>query len=125
MLQSHELASHQQVHATLPILRPQVRPTLLNSQEWLRFWVEEHVVLPSSAQGGKRGRKTISFNSRSNSMQGSSAGNDDTVAGAVGVQEGGAGRQVLAAMAGSGAAGSSSKADIKAVRYALGYLAPT
>jgi hypothetical protein len=43
-----------------------VRPTLLNYQEWLRFWVEEHLVLPNIAAGSKaqgRARLTASFNS--------------------------------------------------------------
>lgn len=92
----------------------QVRPTLLNSQDWLRFWVEEHLVLPNSSgtAAAKRGRRTISLNSRSNSSNSGEAPGEGAGA------EGGAGRQALAAVAGSGAAGSGSQAHVKAIRWA-------
>jgi hypothetical protein len=93
----------------------QVRPTLLNSQEWLRFWVEEHLVLPNgtAGKGALRGRRTTSLNSRPNSLPGCSGEPlaDGTAADAV------SGRQALAAMAGCGAAGSGSQAQVKAIKY--------
>jgi hypothetical protein len=63
-----------------PHTNAQVRPTLLNDQSWLRFWVEEHLLLAANADdaaggagsapaGGKargqqlRARRTISFDS--------------------------------------------------------------
>jgi hypothetical protein len=40
----------------------QVRPALLNQQSWLRFWVEEHVLLPAGAKPRlTKSRRTFSF----------------------------------------------------------------
>jgi hypothetical protein len=40
----------------------QVRPALLNEQSWLRFWVEEHVLLPAGAKPRlTKSRRTFSF----------------------------------------------------------------
>lgn len=40
----------------------QVRPALLNDQSWLRFWVEEHVVLPPGSKLARaKSRRTFSF----------------------------------------------------------------
>jgi hypothetical protein len=98
----------------MPALHPsfvlQVRPTLLNSQEWLRFWVEEHLVLPGGTSSGKVGprqRRTISLNSRPGSNSGST---EAAAVAAVAAADGAAGRP-------AGAAGSSSQAEIKAIRW--------
>lgn len=94
---------------SFPVVVLQVRPTLLNSQEWLRFWVEEHLVLPggtSSGKAGPRQRRTISLNSRPGSNSGST---EAAAAAAVAAADGGARP--------AGAAGSSSQAEIKAIRW--------
>ncbi|WIA12623.1 hypothetical protein OEZ85_006280 [Tetradesmus obliquus] len=39
----------------------EVRPALLNDQSWLRFWVEEHVLLPAGAKPRQKSRRTFSF----------------------------------------------------------------
>ncbi|KAF6253188.1 hypothetical protein COO60DRAFT_1463300 [Scenedesmus sp. NREL 46B-D3] len=39
----------------------EVRPALLNDQSWLRFWVEEHVLLPTGAGARRKSRRTFSF----------------------------------------------------------------
>eukprot|EP00878_Enallax_costatus_P006928 GHUV01007260.1.p1 GENE.GHUV01007260.1~~GHUV01007260.1.p1 ORF type:complete len:2890 (+),score=849.52 GHUV01007260.1:2-8671(+) len=41
----------------------EVRPALLNDQSWLRFWVEEHVILPPGSRlTSTKSRRTFSFN---------------------------------------------------------------
>lgn len=46
---------------SLSITLLQVRPALLNDQSWLRFWVEEHVLLPAGAKPRQKSRRTFSF----------------------------------------------------------------
>lgn len=98
-----------------------MRPTLLNSQDWLRFWVEEHLVMPTAAGSGKqqpRSRRTLSFNSSRgpSSTHLLSPGSDETpaVAAAALASGGRAGGQAAAAMA---AAGAGSAAQVKAIRF--------
>jgi hypothetical protein len=108
-------------HVSMPAFHPsftlQVRPTLLNSQEWLRFWVEEHLLLPGGTTSGTpapRQRRTISLNSRPGSNSGST---EAAAAAAVAAADGGATRP-------AGAAGPSSQAEIKAIRWVCSWALP-
>eukprot|EP00775_Hariotina_reticulata_P006353 gene6353-6586_t len=55
----------------------EVRPALLNEQAWLRFWVEEHMVVLAGSTPRHRPRHTFSFNKASPKLTGLISPNEE------------------------------------------------